>query len=410
VDREKDVGLRGVRGGGAVVEADGRVRRARQKRPVPSPLERLLHRFREGERRVLLQRAARTLRALLASAVAGVDHHRLDVPRRSGCRDRRGGRRGPRPGRTRDVHDEARRRPERVDVRREALLAEDDREFAASHQKPGDAWRVEKALGRRRREAHAREVQDDLVRRRLDGVGRRLREPQDDLRHVAEVRDRGFDRDLDELGLLRRERPRRPVPRERLARERTEHLQEELRLGPRAEARRAHRRGEVHDLRVHDGDRRVRAEDGRAALDLHLVRARPLVPRDRALEGDDRVTHEQERPAVALLGADRGGRLSLAHERSRPPPRRATPRRERKAPRRGGGRKAGPAGASPVNYGDSGSFPRAGRPAILSGHGWGRPGFDGAFSDRGARRARPFARKNDGQIQSPTAITLSRLN
>ena len=43
-------------------------------------------------------------------------------------------------------------------------------------------------------------------------------------------------------------------------------------------------------------------------------------------------------------------------------------------------------------------------------HGRGRPGFDGAFSDRGARRARPFARKNDGQIQSPTAITLSRLN
>ena len=70
-----------------------------------------------------------------------------------------------------------------------------------------------------------------------------------------------------------------------------------------------------------------------APLDLHLVRARPLVPRDRALERRDGVVDEEVRPAVALLGSHGRVRLALTRERRVLGGRRG---REREGEERGG--------------------------------------------------------------------------
>ena len=140
--------------------------------------------------------AAGALRPFLVAAVARVEDDRLRL-RGSGRRRRRRGRGGaaaagravrrPRRG---AAASRARRRS------REPLLAEHDRHLASAHEEARDARRVEEPLRRRRRQARVREVEDDLLRRRLDGVRRRLREPQDDLRRVPEVGDGGLHRDV----------------------------------------------------------------------------------------------------------------------------------------------------------------------------------------------------------------------
>ena len=71
VDREEDVHLRRVRGGGAVIEANRRVRTPRRHDAVAAALQDLLNGLRERERRVLLEKAAGTLRSFFDAAVPG---------------------------------------------------------------------------------------------------------------------------------------------------------------------------------------------------------------------------------------------------------------------------------------------------------------------------------------------------
>ena len=160
------------------------------------------------------------------------------------------------------------------------------------------------------RQRRAFRSEGHLLDGRLHRIRRRLREAKDDLRRLAEIGHRRLDRDLGRISDFRTDSvARRAVPREGRSPPSVP-MTFWKNSGPPTRALPGRAPAPHGDeLRVHDRERRVQAEDGRAPLELHLVRARLLVECHRPFERRHDVIHGNVRSGPPVPRAKTRRRL-----------------------------------------------------------------------------------------------------